>query len=554
MANECWNKIKNWNEKNKTWFWGGIGSVIITLIVTVALTIYSNSGKQNPSSTIKINNTTTSDRNNNFFNNLKATEGNINIVTGNGNIDKTIIYGIPHQEYLRLGKELGVTENAVKNFFKIIKEKEVSKENWDSTLRQIATRHKDLQSRLTQFNLIVDPEIQELRKKAEGAINEGDYDSADKFFDDALERQMFCINNAKKQLNNCKLSAAEMKVDKGDLELIRINYQSATELFEEAVKLVPDRHDLTKAEYLQKWGDSAYVAGLYPESQTALEKCLEIRQRLLPKDDLDLANSLNSLALSYKSQGKYAEAELLYKKSLQIRESKSHPDVAESLNNLAGLYYSQVNYAEAEPLYQRSLGIVEKTLGKDHPDVATTLNNLALFYKSQGKYAEAEPLYQRCLWIAEKALGRDHPDVATPLNNLAALYVSQGKYAEAKSLYQRSLRIREAKLGKDHPVVAASLNNLAELYYHQKKYKEAVSLFKRVLLIFEKSLGKDHPSVAVPINNLAELYKSQEKYADAEPLYQRSLEIVEKALGKDHPKYKTALKNYLFILKKSEQK
>jgi tetratricopeptide (TPR) repeat protein len=33
------------------------------------------------------------------------------------------------------------------------------------------------------------------------------------------------------------------------------------------------------------------------------------------------------------------------------------------LNNLAGLYYSQGKYAEAEPLYKRSLQIREKTLG-----------------------------------------------------------------------------------------------------------------------------------------------------------------------------------------------
>jgi len=127
MANECWNKIKNLNEKNKTWFWGGTGGVIITLMVTVILTIYSNIGKQNPNSTIKNNNITTSGSNNNTLNNLQATEGNISIVAGNGNINKTIIQGIPHQEYLRLGKELGVTENAVNNFFKIIKKKEVSK-------------------------------------------------------------------------------------------------------------------------------------------------------------------------------------------------------------------------------------------------------------------------------------------------------------------------------------------------------------------------------------------------------------------------------------------
>ena len=51
-------------------------------------------------------------------------------------------------------------------------------------------------------------------------------------------------------------------------------------------------------------------------------------------------------------------------------------------------------YAQAEPLLKRSLQIRETKLGPDHPDVATTLNNLALLYKKTGRYAEAEPLYQ----------------------------------------------------------------------------------------------------------------------------------------------------------------
>jgi len=176
--------------------------------------------------------------------------------------------------------------------------------------------------------LLVDPEIQELRKKAEQAINNGDYEAADKYLDEALERQMVCINNAEKQLTNCKLSAAEMKVDKGDLELIRINYKAATKLFKEAVELVPDSHELKKSEYLQKWGDAADYAGLYDESQIALEQCLAIRERLLPKDDTDIATTLNNLAELYRSQGKYEDAEPLYQRSLGIREpklGKDHP-------------------------------------------------------------------------------------------------------------------------------------------------------------------------------------------------------------------------------------
>jgi hypothetical protein len=46
-----------------------------------------------------------------------------------------------------------------------------------------------------------------------------------------------------------------------------------------------------------------------------------------------------------------------------------HPDVATNLNNLAGLYDEQGRYVDAEPLYKRALAISEKALGPDHPNV-----------------------------------------------------------------------------------------------------------------------------------------------------------------------------------------
>jgi tetratricopeptide (TPR) repeat protein len=59
-------------------------------------------------------------------------------------------------------------------------------------------------------------------------------------------------------------------------------------------------------------------------------------------------------------------------------------------NNLGSLYQTQGRYAEAEPLYQRSLAIREKAFGTDHVAVALSLHNLAAFYDEQGRYAEAE--------------------------------------------------------------------------------------------------------------------------------------------------------------------
>ena len=110
-------------------------------------------------------------------------------------------------------------------------------------------------------------------------------------------------------------------------------------------------------------------------------------------------------------------------KSTVIKKQSSHvqSDVATQLNNQAQSLYTQGKYDEAEQLFRRVLEIDEKDLGQDHPDVAACLNNLALLLKTQGKYIEAEALNRRALSILEKQYGREDPDVASCLNNLASV-------------------------------------------------------------------------------------------------------------------------------------
>jgi tetratricopeptide (TPR) repeat protein len=97
-----------------------------------------------------------------------------------------------------------------------------------------------------------------------------------------------------------------------------------------------------------------------------------------------------------------------------------HPQVAGSLNNLAYLYQSQGRYDEAEPLYRQALELRRELLGERHPQVATSLNNLAGLYESQGRYDEAEPLYLEALAMLAQAVGTDHPNFQTVFGNFVA--------------------------------------------------------------------------------------------------------------------------------------
>ena len=143
-------------------------------------------------------------------------------------------------------------------------------------------------------------------------------------------------------------------------------------------------------------------------------------------------------------QGRYGEAEEYFSAALKGAENfgPEDPHLATSLNNLAVLYRTQSKYTEAEPLYQRALAIREKALGPEHPHVATSLNNLAFLYYTQGKYAVAEPFYQRSLAIWEKLLGPEHPNVATSLENYAALLRNMNREAEAVQMEAHAKAIR----------------------------------------------------------------------------------------------------------------
>ncbi len=79
-----------------------------------------------------------------------------------------------------------------------------------------------------------------------------------------------------------------------------------------------------------------------------------------------------------------------------------HPTTATFLNNLAGLYQAQGRYAEAEPLYQRSLAIVEKALGPEHPHVATALENYAALLRETERENQAEAMEARAKAIRAK--------------------------------------------------------------------------------------------------------------------------------------------------------
>jgi tetratricopeptide (TPR) repeat protein len=158
---------------------------------------------------------------------------------------------------------------------------------------------------------------------------------------------------------------------------------------------------------------------------------------------------------------------------------KSHQEL---LFNVGECFLISGKYAEAEQMYRQTLELGEKVLGLEHPDTLTSMNNLAVVLRSQGKYAEAKQMHRQELELREKVLGLEHPHTLTSMNNLAVVLHNQGKYAEAEQMHRQVLELREKVLGQEHPDTLNSMNNLAEVLDDQGKYVEAGQMQKTLEL------------------------------------------------------------------------
>jgi hypothetical protein len=66
-----------------------------------------------------------------------------------------------------------------------------------------------------------------------------------------------------------------------------------------------------------------------------------------------------------------------------------HPDTLTSHNNLAALYQAQGRYGEAEPLYREALQVSCEVLGPRHPQTLSTQLNIVALLVNQGRRGEA---------------------------------------------------------------------------------------------------------------------------------------------------------------------
>ena len=83
-----------------------------------------------------------------------------------------------------------------------------------------------------------------------------------------------------------------------------------------------------------------------------------------------------------------------------------------TLDTLASELQTQGKYYEAEPLYREVLEVERETLGNRHSHTLASISNLGSLLRAKGDLAAAEPLLREALEAQRETLGSRHPSMS----------------------------------------------------------------------------------------------------------------------------------------------
>jgi len=167
---------------------------------------------------------------------------------GAGNVTVNKYYGISEEVFAKYAADLGVTDVALANFFKILKQNNVDRADLDKKLRETAESYKKLLTKLLESS--DDPEVNTLLRQAresiEGKDAQGnsvtiDFAKAEALLEQARQRELQHIEELQqieKQAQAAQVkkqvSAARIFLQQSELAATQFKYEEAGNYYQEA--------------------------------------------------------------------------------------------------------------------------------------------------------------------------------------------------------------------------------------------------------------------------------------------------------------------------------
>jgi tetratricopeptide (TPR) repeat protein len=335
----------------------------------------------------------------------------------------------------------------------------------------------------------------------------------------------------------------------------------AVDISEKAASSGNNGGEMCKSIFLFWLGANLNSAGKYAEAEPLLRRALEIDEKILPHNHLYIAHDLKDLGHAMQGQNRFPEAEALYTRATEIAESAggvNSTDFADCLMSLGAVMMQTHPPAEAELVLRRAVAVTEAAYGAKSARTGDAQVALARVLEKTGQLAESKALMDKGTQIltANKSANGLAGGLRGPSSSQVEGLVVRGESArqagnlvEAEALLRQALKLREAQPSNDSGLeIAVIANNLGLVLQDGGQYAEAEDLYRRSMEINTRVLGPKDVALADNLLNLAILDKLRRRPQDALPLARQALAIYEEHYGKSHARVGTALNNLAAIL------
>ncbi|MBN1426012.1 CHAT domain-containing protein [Candidatus Fermentibacteria bacterium] len=280
-----------------------------------------------------------------------------------------------------------------------------------------------------------------------------------------------------------------------------------------------------------------FAEGDCEATAAVIRRQLAIRREILGDDHLEVAITMDDLAVVQWTMGDFAGAEPLFRQSLLLNRrllGASHPNLARAMNNLATVLSWQGNHEAAIGQCREALAMNRRLLGENHPHVITDLDNLGVYLGVTGDYTGAEASSREAVTRSRAVFGEQNPDLMEYLQNLALHLEHLHDHAGAEALSREALAMSLALCGASHPAVGEARFGLALQRAINGDYEEAERQYREALAIVQVSTPRS-PFAVLNRVGLAEVLHLRGDYAAAETAWiaaAESFEVVRRQMSR----------------------
>ncbi len=231
----------------------------------------------------------------------------------------------------------------------------------------------------------------------------------------------------------------------------------------------------------------------HAEAREHLEKCLAIRQQLLPATDASIASAWHNLGQAGAQAGEHERGIAAYRRAVELKAKLLGDGNQSTLNSVQGLaqtLWRAGKLTEAEPEMVRVYRGMAEIHGRDSERFAYAADALSGVLQDMGRYADARVKMEEAVAVlAKPAPAQRTLRFATFSANFALLLNEMGDAPAAERAFKDAIAVRERISPPDDLLLARNRAGLGSLLTRLNRFDEAGVLLGKAAAVREKRLS-----------------------------------------------------------------